>query len=333
MPRPSSLDYARDFWARNSHKIMPKILSEIRKDYIQEKYVIIAPRRSSRPQDIATAVDYPRKKLEEKCIFCPASLRRVKSLYHQGSLRNWALKVIANKFPAVSLDNPRAYGQQEVVIESPDHTLELEQLSARHIADLLEAYSVRTKVISRNKKIEYILIFKNNGGVAGASLQHAHSQIFATSFLPPHLLDKSQRQQAYKLKHNRCVYCDVIAKESRGPRLVFRDKKVIAFTPYASMFNYEIWIMPLAHRDNITELTASERLSWAQILKKILIKIGQLDLAYNFYFHQVINDNDQHLYMKVVPRGSVWAGLEIGSGLIINPITPEEAARYYRKDL
>lgn len=312
---------------------MSIIKPQIRKDYIQEKYVIIAPKRGKRPHDVVSRPQDYFKKLDDSCIFCPASLRKTKSLYHKGSLKNRTINVIANKFPAVSLNNPRAYGQQEVVIESPDHSVELEQLPAGHIAALLEAYAVRTKTISRNKKIEYILIFKNNGGVAGASLQHAHSQIFATSFLPPHLLDKSQRQQAYKLKHNRCVYCDVIAKESRGPRLVWRDKKVIAFTPYASMFNYEIWIMPLAHRDNITELTAGERLSWAQILKKILIKIGQLDLAYNFYFHQVINDNDQHLYMKVVPRGSVWAGVEIGSGLIINPIAPEEAAKYYRKNL
>ena len=311
---------------------MSTIKPEIRKDYIQEKYVIIAPKRGKRPHDIVRPQDYF-KKLDASCIFCPENLKKTKSLYHSGSLKNWSINVIANKFPAVALDNPRAYGQQEVVIETPDHGAELEQLSAEKIAGILEAYSVRTEVISQNKKMEYILIFKNNGGVAGASLAHAHSQIFATKFLPPQLLDKSQRQQAYKLKHNRCVYCDVIAKETKGPRLVYRDKNVMAFTPYASMFNYEMWIMPLVHRDNITELTAAERLSWARILKKILIKIGQLDLAYNFYFHQVINDHDQHLYMKIVPRGSVWAGVEIGSGLIINPIAPEEAAKFYRQGL
>ena len=99
------------------------------------------------------------------------------------------------------------------------------------------------------------------------------------------------------------------------------------------MFNYEIWIMPLRHLDNITDLNKEERKSWAKILKHILKKIGLLNLSYNFYFHQVINDEDQHLYMKIVPRGSVWAGVEIGSGLIINPIEPEEAAKFYKKDL
>ncbi|MFA6604814.1 MAG: DUF4931 domain-containing protein [Patescibacteria group bacterium] len=305
---------------------------ELRKDYIQEKYVIIAPKRGKRPHDVIKVKEH-HKQMVSSCIFCPSNLKDVHSLYKKGSGLDWSINIIANKYPAVSLDNEKAYGRQEVVIETGDHTLELEDLPTEHIADLLEAYAIRTKEISRDDKIDYILIFKNDGGTAGASLQHSHSQIFATNFLPPHLVDKSQRQQAYKLKHGHCVYCDVIGKESKGKRLVYKDKNVIAFTPYASMFNYEVWIMPLKHRDNITELSASERYSFAKILKHILGKIGQLDLPYNFYFHQVINDNDQHLYMKVVPRGSVWAGVEIGSGLIINPIDPDDAAEFYRQDL
>lgn len=305
---------------------------EIRKDYIQEKYVIIAPKRGQRPHDTITPRER-NKKLSDSCIFCPHNINKAPSLYLQGTKKAWDINVIANIYPAVSLDNPKAYGQQEVVIETPDHTKELEDLPVEHIADLLKAYSERTKEISKNKKIQYILIFKNDGGVAGASLQHAHSQIFATRFLPPHLFDKSQRQQAFKLKNGQCVFCSVIEKESNSPRLIYKDENVIAFTPYASMFNYEVWIMPLKHRDNITELDPKERHSFAKILKHVLRKIGDLNLPYNFYFHQIINDNDQHLYMKIVPRGSVWAGVEIGSGLIINPISPEEAAEYYRREL
>lgn len=305
--------------------------SEIRKDYIQEKYVIIAPKRGKRPHDVIKAKDH--HKPLNTCVLCPESLKDTKALYQIGKGDKWSLKVIANKFPAVSKTNKKAYGQQEVVVESPDHTKEIEDLSVKQIADLLTAYQVRTKEISKDKKIEYILIFKNDGGVAGASLQHSHSQIFATEFLPPHLLDKSKRQQEYTLEHGTCVYCDVIAKESKSPRLIWQDKNMIAFCPYASMFNYEVWIMPKKHQDNITDLSKDAKLSMAKILKHILTKISQLDLPYNFYFHQLINDDDQHLYLKVVPRGSVWAGVEIGSGLIINPIPPEEAAEFYRKGL
>ncbi|MFA6255231.1 MAG: galactose-1-phosphate uridylyltransferase [Patescibacteria group bacterium] len=311
------------------------IKSELRKDYIQEKYVIIAPKRGKRPHDVERPERLvPLKKRE--CVFCPQRIDKASKVLLTVSQTKekkepWAIKVIANKFPSVSRANSKAYGQQEVVIETPGHQEEIEDLSTARVAEILKVYADRTKVISQDKKINYILIFKNNGGAAGASLMHAHSQIFATEFLPPNLKDKSQRVQEYKLNHGSCVYCDVIKKEIKGPRRVFEDKNMIAFCPWAPMHNYEIWLMPKRHLDNITFLTPAERLSFAKILKKILKKINQLDLPYNYYFHQVVKDQDQHLYIKITPRGSVWAGVEIGSGLIINPVSPEEAAKFYRK--
>ena len=306
---------------------------EIRKDYIQEKYVIIAPKRGRRPHDVERP-ERIKPQPKQACIFCAGQITKagksVLTVKANKKSEPWAIKVIKNKFPAVSIDNNKAYGHQEVVIETPDHIKEIEDLSLSQIIALLKVYAERTKAISRDKKVEYILIFKNNGGTAGASLQHAHSQIFATQFLPPHLKDKSQKSQAYKLEHGHCVYCDVIKKERKSPRLVFEDKNIIVFCPWASMHNYEIWIMPKRHLDNITLLTFGEQKSLASALKKILKKINRLDLHYNYYFHQVINDKDQHLYLKITPRGSVWAGVEIGSGLIINPIAPEAAAKYYR---
>ncbi|MFH1838123.1 MAG: galactose-1-phosphate uridylyltransferase [Candidatus Kuenenbacteria bacterium] len=305
--------------------------SEIRKDYIQDKYVIIAPRRNKRPHAIIKSIPPTILESKEKCVFCPQGIFKNLIKDKKGPLKKWEILVLKNPFPAVSLDNPKAYGIQEVIIETPDHIKELEDLSIDQISKVLEIYIKRTKIISKNKKIEYILIFKNNGGRAGASLQHSHSQIFATDFLPPHLFDKSQKVQEYKLKNGTCVYCDVIKKERKSSRFVWEDENIIAFTPYASMYNYEIWILPKRHLDNITCLNQDEKKSWAKILKRILEKIGELGLPYNYYFHQVIHDKDQHFYMKISPRGSVWAGVEIGSGIIINPISPEIAAKFYRK--
>lgn len=301
--------------------------SELRKDYIQEKYVIIAPRRGKRPHDTKKQ---SKKTSARSCVFCSHSLKTVRASLTYGTEKNWRIKIINNIYPAVQLDNKKAYGLQEVVVETPNHMIELEELPIDSITELFTAYAERTEKITKIKNIEYIIIFKNQGAEAGASLHHAHSQIFATDFLPPHLFDKSQRIQAYKLEHGTCVYCDVIKKESRGPRLVYKDNYIIAFTPYASMHNYEIWIMPIRHLDNITLLNRAEIKSFAKILKRILKKIKNLNLAYNYYFHQVVFDSDQHLYMKIKPRGSVWAGVEIGSGVVINPVSPEEAAKYYK---
>jgi UDPglucose--hexose-1-phosphate uridylyltransferase len=312
--------------------------SEIRKDYVQEKYVVIAPRRSLRPSDEDNS---EKLKKINTCAFDPGSENHARGVLcfdlerglftPQSSEEKWLIKVVANKYPAVTLDNPKAYGEQEVIIETPEHDTQLEELPEEYIAGLLKVYASRTTEITKNDKIEYVIIFKNQGGPAGASLLHAHSQIFATDFIPPHLIDKSQRTQRYKLEHGTCVYCDVIKQEQKGPRFIYKDSYVIAFCPYAPMHNYEVWIMPIRHLDNITLLTDDERFSWAQVLKKILKKIKGLKLPYNYYFHHVINDEDQHLYMKITPRGSIWAGVEIGSGVVINPVSPEEAAEYYRE--
>ncbi|MBI4280915.1 DUF4931 domain-containing protein [Candidatus Uhrbacteria bacterium] len=302
--------------------------SEIRKDYVQEKYVIIAPKRGGRPSEYKPE---PETAGRSTCFFCPENIQKKEIIQLVKTKKPWEIAVLKNKFPAVSLDNPKAYGLQEVIVETPHRSRQLEELPVSHLVKLLKTYADRTRDILKQKKIQYLLIFKNNGGRAGASIRHAHSQIFATAFIPPHLRDKSEKVLEYKLRYGTCVYCDVIKRERLGPRLVAELDGVIAFTPYASIHNYEIWILPTRHLDNITDLNLNELRSWAIILKKILEAISRLGLSYNFYFHEVVFDENQHLYMKITPRGSVWAGVEIGSGIIINPIAPEEAARYYRR--
>ncbi|MFH1171115.1 MAG: DUF4931 domain-containing protein [bacterium] len=304
--------------------------SEIRKDYIVDTYVIIAPRRNLRPAQLfvpESKVDAPK----EACVFCPSTINTTRPILRVGSRRNrWDINVIKNKFPAVSLDNPRAYGVQEVVIETPDHAKQLDTLPTAHVAKLFEVYARRTRAIQRNPNIEYILIFKNSGGRAGASIQHSHSQIFAANFIPPRLLERSQKAREHKLRTRHCAYCDMIAWEERSSRVVYRDALLSVFCPYASENSYEIWMLPRRHIDNVVQMNGRERLAFAKHLKRVLNKISRLRLPYNFYFHQVVNDEDQHFYIKIRPRGTIWAGVEIGSGVIINPIPPEAAARYYR---
>lgn len=308
--------------------------SELRKDYIQEKYVLIAPLRSGRPHQAAVPSDACPLIRPEDSPFSPHNINHEQPLAMVGSKRRWKVFVVHNKFPAVTLNNPKAYGEHEVVIETPNPNVHLEDLPTSHVADILSVYARRTAALTTNPRLHYVLIFKNSGGRAGASLCHAHSQIFATEFIPPHILDKSHRTQIYRAKHGTCVYCQVITRERQSRRFVWEDKNVVAFCPYASMHNYEVWILPKRHRDNITLLNQAERVSWAHIMKRLLFTINhKLLLPYNYYFHQLIDDPDQHLYMKLIPRGSAWAGVEIGSGLIINPIPPEEAAKFYRAQL
>jgi len=302
--------------------------SEIRKSYLLNKYVIITPGRAKRPRDIKEQTIVKRT---AGCPFCPEKIDHKNIVDRIDSKDNWQVLSIKNIFPAVSLNNTKAYGTQEVIIETRDHNKELYNLTEIQIGNLLKMYSKRTKEITKNKKIDYILCFKNQGSKAGASIVHAHSQVFATEILPPEVEEELRLARDYKRKNKTCPYCDIIKKEIKSKRKIFEDKNVVAFTPYASEYHYEVWIFPKRHLDNITLLNAAEIKSFAIALKKILTKLHSIDLSFNYFLHNIVSDDDQHLYLKIQPRDSVWAGVELGSGLVINSIPPEEAAKFYRK--
>ena len=115
-----------------------------------------------------------------------------------------------------------------------------------------------------------------------------------------------------------------------SPRAIYEDKFIACFAPYASQYHYESWIFTKRHLDNITKFNNDEFAAYAKILKKILLKLSQLNLSFNYFLHQVISDSNQHFYIKIQPRDSVWAGVELGSGLVINSIAPEEAAKFLK---
>lgn len=304
--------------------------SEIRQDYIHNRVVIIAPSRNKRPHDFPAHV-VPPATPKATCPFCPENEAKTKivTTYKNGG-KPWTIRAIKNVFPVVTKDNPRAYGDQEVVIETPEHDVELAELPVEHIAKLIEVYGDRVKALSKDIKIQYIMVFKNNGGRAGASLDHAHSQIFATNFLPPHVLEKLKRAEEYQIRYGHCYYCDHIRREAKSPRLIESNEDVFVEAPYASSYNYEAWMFPRRHVDNVSLLTPRERLAFARALKNLLVRLNKINLSYNIYLHQVVRYRNEHLYFRIAPRRDVWAGIELGSRLVVNTVAPEEAAKFYR---
>lgn len=301
--------------------------SEIRKSYFLNKYAIITPGRLNRPRDIKEETIIQRTR---PCPFCSENIDQ-KNIADKISIGGkQKIVCLKNIFPAVSFDNAKAYGTQEVIIETPDHDKEMAQLPAAQIEKILRMYARRTKEIARNKKIDYILCFKNQGSKAGASIAHAHSQIFATQILPPEIQEELNSAKSYKAREGSCPYCDIIKKEMRSERKIFEDGRIAVFAPFASEYHYEVWIFTKRHLDNITKLNDEEFKSFAKALKKILLKLRLLGLSFNYFLHQVVSDSDQHFYLKIQPRGSVFAGVELGSGLIINSVPPEEAAKYLK---
>lgn len=301
--------------------------SEIRKDYLLDKYVIITPGRALRPRDIKEQTVIERTK---PCPFCPEKIVKKNIVDKIGAGKSWDVLALKNIFPAVTLKNKKAYGAQEVIVEARNHIVELAELPEIHIKKVLEMYARRTRGLEKVKNINYVLCFKNQGSKAGASIVHAHSQVFATNVLPPDVEKELEIARKYRDKNGTCPYCDIIKKEMRSSRKIFEDKNITSFAPFASQFHYESWIFPKRHIDNISKLTAEEFKSLSKILKKILLKLYTLDLSYNLFLHQIVFEKNQHLSIKIQPRASVWAGVELGSGMVINSVPPEEAAKYYR---
>lgn len=304
--------------------------SEIRKDYFLDKYVIIAPKRTKRPQRIEKAPE-----TEMSCPFCPDRL----SVNHEFMYRDdnadgeWEIVSVKNDFPAVSEDNPRAYGSQEVIIETRRHGLDINQFSVEHIIRVLNAYIDRYNALRNLDGIKHVILFKNEGGKSGASLNHTHSQIIALPILPPKIEAEAEAFNKYRLENCSCPYCDVIKKESGKSRVIWEDENLFVLAPYASDSPYGAWFIPKRHIRLIGELNHAEKESIAKALKIVLGKLDEMGISYNYFVENAVNSEDYHLNIKLAPRPNIWAGLELGTGVVINSIPPEMAAKVYRGEI
>lgn len=306
--------------------------SEIRKDYFLDRYVIIAPKRNKRPHKI---IRKDEDQLQD-CYFCPQIVDqpgREKVVQEVKEDGKWLIKVIENKFPALSTDNYRAYGKQEVIIETPEHNKELHEFSLEHIVKVLDVYINRYRELKETKGIKYVLVFKNEGGKAGASIPHSHSQVIALPVIPPKLEEEAYAVDDYWEKHHSCPYCDIIKKESGTKRVIWEDEHLFVLAPYASESPYGAWFIPKRHIRSIEYLHENEKMSFAHAFKKILKKLDDIDVSYNYFFLNSLDAEHHHMILKLSPRPNVWAGLELGTGVIINPVPPEEAAEFYQEEL
>lgn len=301
--------------------------SEIRKHYFLRRYVVIAPGRAKRPLEVR----HPRLvKHDRECHFCrgnedPAFPEHLR-LPETGP---WQVRVIGNKFPAFTPDNPKAYGYQEIIIETPEHNKQLGDFSDPEWQQLIEVYTNRVTALEGIPHIRYVLLFKNEGEGSGASINHAHSQIFATHLVPPEITLEEHHEDAFRERHHHCLYCEILHREEHSPRLIWQDRHFIAIAPYASRLPYEAWVLPRAHHRSLRDLSAPERLSLAHALRLLLGRLERAGVGYNFYIHSARAEERHHLHIEITPRPNIWGGYELGSGVMINPVAPESVSEFY----
>ena len=340
-------------------------MSELRKDLVTGRWVIIASERSKRPDDFRPAGAVPREEAPAFCPFCEGNESKtppeVFALRKEGTAPDgpgWRVRVVTNKFPALSPGAPPpksgggglfqwmpGVGVHEVVIENPDHAKELADLDTDRIRDVLEVFRSRIATIEENFHYQYVQVFKNKGKEAGASLSHPHSQIVATPIVPKTIKEEVYGAERLFRASRECVVCRTIREETRlGERLILRNEAFAVLAPFASRSPFEMAVYPLRHSPFFTGTTGDELASLAAVIKTVLGRLKAMlsDPPFNLILHQAPNPTVStrtwpgiagyfHWHLEILPVLTKVAGFEWGTGFYINPVPPETAAGYLRE--
>lgn len=322
-------------------------MPQLRKDPLTGRWVII---EQDNPQmDFAVNTNVKSSKV---CPFCPGNEAMTPppiAVYNKRNSKEWQVRVVPNKFPALRIeetpekrasgmyDRLGGFGAHEVIVENPDHKRELSELSDEEVESVLRAYRDRCLDLRKDPRMKYILLFKNYGREAGASMEHPHSQLIALPIVPSRVQSEIKGAQRYLDHAERCLFCDMLLQEKNEQRLiVLRESGYTALAPFAARFPFETWIMPDAHSSSFDKLTDAGLTGLARVLKAVLgrIKAALNDPAYNFMIHTLpLEDKESagfHWHIEIIPHLTRVAGFELGTGFYLNPTPPEKAAERLR---
>jgi UDPglucose--hexose-1-phosphate uridylyltransferase len=329
-------------------------VSELRKDPIINRWVIISTERAKRPSDLLVEKSRTRGGF---CPLCPGNEDKtppeVFAFRDQNSSINgpgWKLRVVPNKFPALVIEGDlnrqeegvyekmQGIGAHEVIIETTDHNANASTLSARDFKNILFTYQQRINELKKDSRFRYISIFKNYGEVAGASMEHPHSQVIALPVAPKRAVEEMDGAEEYYKKNKSCVFCDIVKQEIKvRERIVVENDHFVAFEPYAPRFPFETCMLPKEHISSF-EATGKDLFgAMADCLSLVLKKINKAlgFPPYNYILHSSPIDNSEndfyHWHFEIIPRLTKVAGFEWGTGFYINPTPPEQAAQHLRE--
>lgn len=328
-------------------------MTELRKDPVVGRWVIISTERAKRPHEFPPE---PASRREGVCPLCPGSERMTPPEilgYRQGGQPNdpnWTLRVVPNKFPALRIegelgkaadgiyDRMHGIGAHEVVIESERHDVDLFDLPEKRFEDVLWAYRDRLIDLSKDHRFKSVLIFKNHGAAAGASLTHSHSQLIALPVIPKRVMEEMTGCKEYYRFRDRCLFCDIVVQEmEQKVRIVEETGEFLAFAPYAPRFPFETWIVPKRHQCAYEMIEGDQAKALAAVFRRTLrrLNLALENPPFNFIVHSAPFQERAadffHWHIEIMPKLTKVAGFEWGSGFYINPTPPEESAKYLRE--
>jgi UDPglucose--hexose-1-phosphate uridylyltransferase len=325
-------------------------LPQLRKDPVTGRWVIISTNQPRRPSDFTRTSTLPPS--NGSCPFClghEAETPPEILSYRENGNGHWTLRVVPNKSPALRVeglldrvgeglyDQMSGIGAHEVIIESAEHKVSLADLPEKRIEDLFWAFRDRILDLKRDTRLRYILLFKNHGEAAGASVPHTHSQLIALPVVPIQVREEIEGGRRYYAFKERCVFCDMVRQESRdGSRVILETDDILVISPYAARFPFETWILPRAHSSHFETAQPGVIQSLAWAMRSTIRKIEKVleNPSYNFLIHTApIQEgalDHYHWHLEIVPRLTRVAGFEWGAGFYINPTPPEESAQFLR---
>lgn len=351
-----------------------KAIREIRiNPVVPSEAVLVATARSMRPKKEEPPVPHDIRAHVDTCPFCsgnedktPSPLARIPA---QG---DWKLRIVENLYPVLGDDheNPHfafglqqtidGYGRHEVVIDHASHGIRMHEMSVEHLTLLLSTYRTRMdELYHSNNRLKYVLVFKNFGPAAGASISHTHSQIIAMPVVPGNVQAEVRNSTAFFQANHRCIFCSLIdealtfeatlydrgsgevrRKINVGQFVIERSNRFVAIKPFASRYEWEVHILPLEHASDFLDTPAEDLADLARILKRTMARLNAVlgGVQYNFFFHSLPHGAEYaesapafHWHLEICPRTSIPTGFELGSGLFVNTICPEDAAERLRK--
>ena len=320
-------------------------MQQLRRDPVLNRWVIVQYNHDDAVNDYIKQT-VGKKNTEKFCPFCPGNEAKTPpdiftdKPFVQGWVQNaWNLRVIANKFPALQIegdlervglgiyDQMNGIGAHEVIIETPDHLKDIADMDDGEVSKIIFAYKHRLLDLKQDTRFKYILIFKNHGPSAGASLEHAHSQLIALPIIPKKIKEALRGAEKYYSFKERCVYCDIIDQDLQDrERLILETDNFVALSPFAACTPFEIWIMPKKHYSRFHTISEDMVYEFSGVLKDVLWRLKKVltDPPFNFIINTAPIQNEQelvyyHWHMQILPKLTRSAGFEWGTGFYVNP--------------
>jgi UDPglucose--hexose-1-phosphate uridylyltransferase len=329
-------------------------MSELRKDPIVDRWVIIAD-GTGRTPIIPKEEGFSSAGI--LCPFCPGNehlcppeILSNRPSDSQPNDSRWRLRVVPNRSPILVVeedlkrmgeglyDKISGIGANEVIIETPRHDIRQSQMESGELENIFWAYRDRVLDLKRDTRMRYVLLYKNYGQMAGATLDHQYSILMGLPIVPRGVLEEVEGAKKHFDYKERCVYCDIIRQEIQQEiRVISETKDFLAIEPFAPRVPFETWILPKRHTPRYENIEPREIREIALIFKEVVLRLDEAlnNPAYNYVIHttpfNIASEQYYHWHMEILPRLTFITGFEWGSDVYINSTSPEDAASFLKE--